>query len=287
MLLVIGAAPAGALLIAPLENRFPAPPANAPPPYGVIVLGGAIDDDISLARGQTTFDEGAERLTQAAILARRYPSARIVYTGGSSSLLGRPSSEAEQARNLLVAMGVDAQRITLETRSRNTDENARFTAAMVHPAIRPDLADRHLRLPYAAGDGTVPQGGFHGDRRSRRLSHRGRARRLALERQLAARPRAVRPRRARMDRASSPIGSATASTPSSPLRERHSTRRRAEAVDAAEVARIGGFALAKNDEPAGLGEPDGGGAHARQMAAPGERVLAAGGGVGCRRRRSD
>jgi len=132
-LLVIGVAPAGALLIAPLENRFPGPPANLPPPYGVVVLGGAIDDDISRARGQTTFDEGAERLTEAAVLARRFPSARIVYTGGSNSLTGRPSGEAEDARRLLVAMGVDSQRITLETRSRNTDENARFTAALVHP----------------------------------------------------------------------------------------------------------------------------------------------------------
>ena len=133
VLLVIGAAPTGALLIAPLENRFPAPSANLPPPYGVVVLGGAIDDEITRARGQTTFDEGAERLTEAAILARRYPSARIVYSGGSNSLLGRPSSEAEDARRLLVAMGVDPQRITLESRSRNTDENARFTAAIVHP----------------------------------------------------------------------------------------------------------------------------------------------------------
>jgi uncharacterized SAM-binding protein YcdF (DUF218 family) len=133
VLLVIGVAPAGALLISPLENRFPAPPANLPPPYGVVVLGGAIDDDITRARGQATFDEGAERLTEAAILARRYPSARIVYSGGSNSLLARPSSEAEDARRLLVAMGVDSERITLETHSRNTDENARFTAALVHP----------------------------------------------------------------------------------------------------------------------------------------------------------
>jgi uncharacterized SAM-binding protein YcdF (DUF218 family) len=132
-LLAIGVAPAGALVIAPLENRFPAPPRDLPPPTGVVVLGGAIDDEVSRARGQTTFAEGAERLTEAAILARRYPSARIVYTGGSNSLLGRPSSEAEDARALLVAMGVDPQRITLETRSRNTDENARFTAALVHP----------------------------------------------------------------------------------------------------------------------------------------------------------
>ena len=132
-LLLIGAAPLGALLIGPLENRFPSPHADLPAPYGFVVLGGAIDDDLSRARGQTTFDEGAERLTEAAILARRYPAARIVYSGGSSSMLGRPSSEAEQARSLLVAMGVDAQSITLETRSRNTDENARFTAAIVHP----------------------------------------------------------------------------------------------------------------------------------------------------------
>jgi len=133
LLLVIGAAPVGALLIGPLENRFPQPPANQPAPYGIVVLGGAIDDEISRARGQTTFDEGAERLTETAILARRYPSARIVYSGGSSSLLGRPSSEAEEGRSLLVALGVDPQRVTLEPRSRNTDENARFTAAIVHP----------------------------------------------------------------------------------------------------------------------------------------------------------
>lgn len=133
LLLVVGAAPLGALAIAPLENRFPAPPADLPAPYGIVVLGGAIDDDISRARGQTTFDEGAERLTETAILARRYPSARIVYSGGSNSLSGRPSSEAEEGRKLLVALGVDPQRVTIEPRSRNTDENARFTAAMVHP----------------------------------------------------------------------------------------------------------------------------------------------------------
>jgi len=153
ILLVIGAAPAGALLIGPLENRFPAPPADAPPPYGVIVLGGAIDEDISTARGQTSFDDGAERLTQAAVLARRYPSARIIYTGGSNSMLGRPSSEAEQARSLLVAMGVDGARIALETRSRNTDENARFTAAMVHP--QPDqswfIVTSAFHMPRAMG----------------------------------------------------------------------------------------------------------------------------------------
>ena len=131
--LAVGDGPGGALLIAPLENRFPLPSANLAAPSGIIVLGGAIDDAISRARGQTTFDQAGERLTETVVLARRYPSARIIFTGGSNSLLGHPSSEAEEARGLFVAMGVDSQRITLETRSRNTDENARFTAAMIHP----------------------------------------------------------------------------------------------------------------------------------------------------------
>ena len=132
-LLVVGDGPAGPLLIAPLEDRFPPPPADLPAPTGIIVLGGAIDEAISRARGQTTFNESAERLTETAALARRYPSARIVYTGGSAALVPRASDEAQEARDLLVRLGVDRQRIALEPRSRNTDENARFTAALVHP----------------------------------------------------------------------------------------------------------------------------------------------------------
>ncbi len=132
-LLFVSVAPVGTLLIAPLEDRFPSPPADMPAPYGIIILGGAIDDEASAARGQAIFDEGAARLTEAAILARRYPAARLVYTGGSASLWGSNSTEALEGRKLLVALGVDPARVAIEDKSRNTDENARFTAALVHP----------------------------------------------------------------------------------------------------------------------------------------------------------
>ncbi len=132
-LLVVSVAPVGALLIEPLEDRFPSPPADMPAPYGIVVLGGAIDDEASAVRGQTVFDEGASRLTEAAILARRYPQARLVYSGGSASLLNSHSTEAREGRKLLVALGVDPARIAIEDKSRNTDENVRFTAALVHP----------------------------------------------------------------------------------------------------------------------------------------------------------
>ncbi len=79
------------------------------------------------------FSEG-ERVVEAAILAKRYPNARVIFTGGTGSLLVANSpTEAQQVKKLLVELGVDPSRITLEADSRNTDENARFTAELVHP----------------------------------------------------------------------------------------------------------------------------------------------------------
>jgi len=124
--------PIGLLLVAPLEDRFPQPPADMPPPDGIIILGGALRGAESAARGQAVFSEG-ERVVEAAILARRYPNARVIFTGASGSLLAPTSNEAQEARKLLVELGVDPARITPEAASRNTDENARFTAKLVHP----------------------------------------------------------------------------------------------------------------------------------------------------------
>jgi uncharacterized SAM-binding protein YcdF (DUF218 family) len=132
-LLAVALLPLRALLMAPLEDRFPQPPADLTPPYGIIVLGGAIDDPISAARGQTIFDEGGERITEAVILAKRFPEARVVYSSGTNSVLGGSSTEAARARDLMVQMGVAPDRVTTEDKARNTEENARFTAAIVHP----------------------------------------------------------------------------------------------------------------------------------------------------------
>jgi uncharacterized SAM-binding protein YcdF (DUF218 family) len=133
-LLAIGATPIGARLIEPLENRFPPQPEDMAAPYGIIILGGAIDDELGRARGRVSIGDGAERLTQAVTLSRRFPEASIVYTGGNNSLRGAETSEAADALKLLTALGVDRQRITIEAKSRNTDENARFTRDLLHPA---------------------------------------------------------------------------------------------------------------------------------------------------------
>jgi uncharacterized SAM-binding protein YcdF (DUF218 family) len=125
--------PLGALLLWPSKDRFPPPPANIPAPAGIIVLGGALDAEKSEARGQVFLTADSARMTTGVELARRYPTAQLVFTGGSAALLGEGPAEAIGARKLWLSLGVPAERMTFEAKSRNTWENGLFTRDLVKP----------------------------------------------------------------------------------------------------------------------------------------------------------
>jgi uncharacterized SAM-binding protein YcdF (DUF218 family) len=133
LLAVAGLSPLGNLLILPLEQRFPPWDPSRGPPTGIVVLGGAIMPDVSAARGTVELDEAAERITVTAELARRYPNARILYSGGSNVVISEPIAEAPFAVRELVALGVAHDRITAEEQSRNTIENAVFSRLIAQP----------------------------------------------------------------------------------------------------------------------------------------------------------
>ena len=153
VLALVGFSPIGALILRPLEDRFPQPPPDMPAPDGIVVLGGSTDETVSAARDQPTISDAATRVTAAVELARRYPQARLVFSGGSGRLLMHPRTEAEDTRRLWIAMGVAPERITVEDRSRNTDENARFTAALVKPSAgqRWLLVTSAFHMPRSVG----------------------------------------------------------------------------------------------------------------------------------------
>lgn len=132
LLAIIGFSPLGNILMLPLEQRFPPLRTDAGAPQGIVVLGGAIGPEVSFVRGEAALNEGAERLTAAAALARRFPDARIVYSGGSGRL-GGGIDEAQFALRLFTSLGIDRGRIVLEDRSRNTIENAIFSKQVADP----------------------------------------------------------------------------------------------------------------------------------------------------------
>lgn len=120
-------------MMAPLENRFPPP--NPPPAHvdGIIVLGGAIDLGESTARGIPSLNDAAERMTAFVTLARKYPDARLIFTGGEGTLEHYPLTEADVARRLFGDLGLDIHRVVFEDQSRNTFENAIYSKRLMQP----------------------------------------------------------------------------------------------------------------------------------------------------------
>ena len=130
---VCGFSPLGNLLLHPLEARFPPWDPARGAPDGIVVLGGGIDADLSMSHGRAVYTRAADRLVEAAALARQYPNARIIYSGGSANLIDADAREADYAAAIFERLGVARDRLTMERRSRNTKENAEFSKLLAAP----------------------------------------------------------------------------------------------------------------------------------------------------------
>ena len=124
--LVIAYTPVSVLLIRPLEDRFP-PPRSLPEFAGIIVLGGGLNSELTNARGPIALSQAGARVIEAVILARRYPNAKIVFSGGSAAIITKGIPEADTARILITDLGINPDRLIFEDKSRSTSENALFT----------------------------------------------------------------------------------------------------------------------------------------------------------------
>lgn len=127
--------PVSSWLSMPLEDRFPRPSALPQHVAGIIVLGGAVDPAITQRRGLPSLNSEGERMTEFVRLAKLYPDAELVFSGGSG-LLGAKTSdlnEADVAKLFFSQQGLDPARVIFENRSRNTYENVLFSKAMVKP----------------------------------------------------------------------------------------------------------------------------------------------------------
>ncbi len=152
-LLLLMALGLGDLLAVPLETRFPAPGEKISPPDGVIVLGGSVDPALGAQLDRVVLNEAAERLVAPIAVMRRFPKARLVFTGGSGSLQGSRVTEAAMVKRFWRQIGLDQGEAIYEDRSRNTYENAIFTRDRVKPKAgeRWLLVTSAMHMPRAVG----------------------------------------------------------------------------------------------------------------------------------------
>ena len=94
--------------------------------------------------------KGGDRATHMVYLFNRGLVKHILVSGGNGALgPGNEIPESEKVKNLLIELGVPPQAISIETLSRNTYENAKFSATYIqkhYPNTKPILVTsaRHL-----------------------------------------------------------------------------------------------------------------------------------------------
>jgi uncharacterized SAM-binding protein YcdF (DUF218 family) len=140
ILVLIGILPGGAWLALPLEQRFPGKPFLPAHVDGIIALGGTERVAASAAWDQPIFSDPAPIVALIA-LARQYPEAKLVFSGGAHPRNAESPTEADIVREFLGRLNIDGSRILYESHSHNTLENALFSRDMIHPT-----ADEHWVL---------------------------------------------------------------------------------------------------------------------------------------------
>jgi uncharacterized SAM-binding protein YcdF (DUF218 family) len=125
-------------LLYPLERAYERPKRLTRPPAAIVVLGGMLELD---APGESYFEltEAADRLVEGVRLARRYPRALLVLSGGSSNLILEQRRGAEVLGRLARELGTPADRLRLDLEARNTRENALYSLELLREVEGPVL----------------------------------------------------------------------------------------------------------------------------------------------------
>lgn len=123
----------GYVLLQPLEGAFERPAVAPETVTGIVVLGGGMDAEINEARGGYELNRAGDRFVEALRLAETYPGAKVVLTGGIGDIEQTGEPEAVAGERFFLDLGIARERLLLETASRNTEENAVFTKALVEP----------------------------------------------------------------------------------------------------------------------------------------------------------
>lgn len=132
LLVVFGFSPVGKFLTRPLEERFASvelPPAEAV--THILVLGGAEQARLGKARGRLSVNAAGERFVELPALARRFPSAKVLFSGGDATMVGDQVVAGVAIRRYLVSAGISPERILIEEQSRNTWENGLYSRELL------------------------------------------------------------------------------------------------------------------------------------------------------------
>lgn len=149
----------------------------------VVLTGGIVETDLPVSAQRPLLGPQADRAGQALVLYEKGIVTKILISGGPGDLLFQKQAsadEGQQTARFLQLAGVRAGDIVREDKSRNTNENARFSANVLRQRFHTNrcilvTSAFHMRRAEACfrRQGLVPTvfpGGFMQRRRSWRLN---------------------------------------------------------------------------------------------------------------------
>jgi uncharacterized SAM-binding protein YcdF (DUF218 family) len=143
-----------------LENRYPRLERIPKDATGIIVLGGSFNLKVTQTRHVTSYNNAAGRIIAFAELAHQNPDKHLVFSG-RGHVDNNNLSESHLAKKLFKGLGLDVSKITFEDKSKNTLENAVFTARLLKPNLQEKwvLVTSAYHMPRAAN--LFHKAGFH------------------------------------------------------------------------------------------------------------------------------
>lgn len=92
----------------------------------VVLLGGVVDEEVTAASGQPSYNDNVERVIMTHRLLRDGKARVVIVSGGTENALYASTSESAMLARQLEDWGLAKERIVLEDRASNTHENALF-----------------------------------------------------------------------------------------------------------------------------------------------------------------
>jgi uncharacterized SAM-binding protein YcdF (DUF218 family) len=111
----------------PFANTYKA---DSPPYDAVVLLGGLVDSFPSASAHVPAYNDNVERLLVSFELLREGRAKQVILSSGDAD--GSGVNEADELSKQLVRWGIAHERILIEGKSRNTQENAAFTKELAH-----------------------------------------------------------------------------------------------------------------------------------------------------------
>tara|TARA_B100000945_G_scaffold311349_1_gene304456 strand:- start:1379 stop:2167 length:789 start_codon:yes stop_codon:yes gene_type:complete len=131
LFIIIVILPTGKYFLWKLEGSYSIPRTFNKEVDGILILGGGMNEFLTYQYDQMNLNDNVDRLTESIYLMRKFPNAKVIFSGGVATLSKPKLTGADVAKIFYKRMGVNIENIIFENKSRNTYENFLFSKKFI------------------------------------------------------------------------------------------------------------------------------------------------------------